>query len=140
MFNRDDDYKYSPCHMILMKLNNGETLDGGVTYIKGNKGIMVRDAHTHVELDVGCYAVFAEMDWNENNFYTENNYCITRYGHGLDDFEDITFMYAKEQILESAFRSAYELGIGTVKTKTLADKGAPDITVAEVNEPANYFF
>jgi hypothetical protein len=67
-----------------MKLNNGENLDGGVTYIKGNKGVMVRDCHTEAYMEVGTYAVFTEMDWNEDNFYTKNEYTVCRYGHGAD--------------------------------------------------------
>ena len=43
MFDRNVKYEYSPCHMILVKLDNDK-----VTYIKGGKGIKQRDAHLEV--------------------------------------------------------------------------------------------
>jgi hypothetical protein len=48
MFDRSKNYEYSPCHMVLVKLNNGEDMNEGVTYIKGAKGIKTRDAHIEV--------------------------------------------------------------------------------------------
>jgi hypothetical protein len=50
--------------MILLKLNNGSDLSGGVTYITGNKGFEDRDAYLELkDLDLGTYLFFVEMEW-----------------------------------------------------------------------------
>ena len=65
MFDRDADYKYSCARIIVVQLTDGETLDGGVTYVNSNKGCQVRDTHCECGIDPGTYAVFTEVDWEE---------------------------------------------------------------------------
>ena len=91
MFPRNSEYKYSPCHIILVRLNNGENLDEGVTYIAGAKGIRARDAHLHVDLEEGgVYGFFTEIDWTEQESYTAYEFAMTRYGESTANFEDVT--------------------------------------------------
>ena len=49
MYPRDSGYKYSNSRMILVRLNNGQDLNDGVTYIKGDKGFYERDAYLELE-------------------------------------------------------------------------------------------
>lgn len=68
MFPRGTDHEYSSCRMILMRLNNGQDLEGGVTYIMGGKGYRERDFHLEVEnLEAGTYFFLCEMEWSEKN-------------------------------------------------------------------------
>lgn len=86
--------------MILVKLNNGKNIDGGVTYIDATRGVMVRDVHIQADLQPGTYAVFTEMDWLDYSCYKGGEYVISRYGPGAFAFEDISSSCSKEQALE----------------------------------------
>ena len=142
MFARNAEYKYSPCHSILVKLNNGENLDDGVTYIAGDKGIRERDAHLHVDIEeAGVYGFFAEMDWTEQECYQDNNYAITRYGNSTAEFTDVTAQYTKEDILAAAFKSAAKNGKGgEIKVSNKEGEGAPGVTAYVGNDNSNYYF
>lgn len=98
MFDRKANYKYSCSRIIVMKLDNGEDVYDGVTYIKGNIGCQIRDTHCEVDIDAGTYAVYVEVDW-EKTCYKDCNYVINRYGPGCDGFEDVTESYERSQIL-----------------------------------------
>lgn len=105
MFSRAKEYKYSSCRMILLKLNNGKDLSGGVTYINGNKGYEDRDAYVELkELDLGTYYFFVEMDWQKSTAEEDRVYCVTSYGASDVFFEkDMQSEHPKEDILKMAF-------------------------------------
>lgn len=105
MFARSKEYKYSSCRMILLKLNNGKDLSGGVTYIRGDKGYEDRDAYIELkELDLGTYYLFVEMDWQKTTAEEDRVYSVTSYGESDVLFEkDMQSEQPKEQFLKIAF-------------------------------------
>ena len=68
--------------MILVKLNNDQDLSDGVTFVKGARGRKTRDAHISANLETGSYLFFTEMEWVDQECYTEREYSVTRYGPG----------------------------------------------------------
>lgn len=144
MFPRGTSYEYSGSHLIVMKLNNGENFDEGVTYIKGAHGLNRDNNIVLDDLSEGTYAIFAEIEWVERkkkkNKYKVFPYSISRYGVGGSPMEDITGTIEKTAVLEAAFKSACEQGIGEVTSRTLESDGAPNITVYEGEDESYYFY
>ncbi len=50
--------------MVIIKLDNGKDLTGGVTYVQGGKGYVERDAYLELQdLEAGEYLLLVEVDW-----------------------------------------------------------------------------
>ena len=131
MFPRNAEYEYSNSRQILMKLNNGDNLDGGVTYIKGQKGFKERDFHMNIkDLDSGTYFLFVEMEWVVQDSYSEYQFTATSYGCGQVSFiEELHDSFSREQVLEAAFLSKAQIGCDNITESNMEEKGAPNITL-----------
>jgi hypothetical protein len=129
MFPRNKVYKYSSCRMILLKLNNGKDLAGGVTYIAGAKGFEDRDTHfEHKNLELGTYYFYVEMDWQDTTIEEDRRYNVSSYGCSDVLFEaDLQGDYAKEEILKIAFLAKAERAgeFSDITVTDFGDEGAP---------------
>lgn len=88
MFDKNVKYKYNPCHLVLVKLNNGKDIKGGTTYICGKIGETSRDTHIDVnkDLEAGTYAFFGEVEFRPNTPAPAHTVAITRYGPSFEEF------------------------------------------------------
>jgi hypothetical protein len=108
MFDRESNYKYANCRMIIMKWKNSSNSNAGFEYICGSNGIEDRDAYIELKkLDKGTYYFFIEMDWPEK--HPLNTFNATSYGASKVDFlGDDSDQFTKEEALEMAFRAKAE--------------------------------
>jgi hypothetical protein len=131
MFPRNKEYKYSSCRMILLKLNNGTDMSGGVTYISGNKGYEDRDAYVEIKnLEMGTYYYFVEMDWQKTTSEEDRRFNVTCYGCSDVLIEkDLQADFAKEEILRIAFIAKADRAseFGDITVTDFADEGAPGV-------------
>lgn len=136
MFPRGSDYEYSNCRMILMKLNNGENLNDGVTYVKGGKGFKERDAYLECDdLEAGNYFLLVEMEWSEKN-QGHHEFVASCYGSSMVVFvSDESGMYQLSDVLSKAFISKKEQGLGEGTEESMAEKKAPLITKYSCSKP-----
>lgn len=130
MFDRHVQYEYSNSRMILIKLNNSHNMEGGVTYIKGQKGFKERDSHMHIEsLEAGTYFFYVEMEWVTQESYDEYKFTVTSYGCGALKFmSELHEAFTRSQVLEKAFMSKALIGGNEhIKESDMSEKGAPAI-------------
>lgn len=105
-FNRNSDYDYSHCRMIILKIEkDADTIEElEVTYVSGISG-WDRDTHAAFEnLVRGEYFIFVEMDWAEKTEDTE--FCLTCYGFSKTFFlRDEKSLFEKTAFLRKAYAS-----------------------------------
>ena len=85
--------------MVILGLENGKDLTGGVSYIRGGKGYKERDAYIELQrLEKGEYLFYVEMDWEEN--VVASSFCVTCYGASKVTFhEDLAKSHSQEEVL-----------------------------------------
>jgi hypothetical protein len=131
MFPRNNKYKYSSCRLILLKLNNGKDMNGGVTYITGNKIVEDRDGHVELKnLELGTYYYYVEFDWQESTEEEFRNFNICSYSCSDVLFEkDMQSEYTKEEFLEIAFKAKAERAseFSDIVVTDYTDEGAPGV-------------
>lgn len=108
MFDRDSNYKYANCRMIILKWKNERDPNAGFEYVCGSKGVEDRDAYIELKrLEKGTYYYYIEMEWPDDHPLYE--FCVTSYGESNVIFEgdDAQTMCGnmKENALELAFMS-----------------------------------
>lgn len=134
-------YKYSPCHLILVKLNNGKDLSGGTTYIGGRTGEVTRGTHIYEfekPLEAGTYGFFGEVEWRPNSVPQARSVSVTRYGPSNVMFEDITAANSKYDILKQVFQDGVKAGILKAQKSTYEKQGAPQITSFDGDDASGY--
>ena len=105
MFDRDSNYKYANCRMILLRWKNDNNANAGFEYVCGSKGVEDRDAYIELKkLERGTYYFYIEMEWPANHCLS--TFQATSYGHSQVTFQsDESKSMTKEQALEMAFRA-----------------------------------
>lgn len=97
---------------------------------------MQRDTNLELELEVGTYGLYCEVDWF-NICYVERNFAVSRYGPGLDNFDDITSKMSKFRVLKEVYLSAIERD-SEVYQCTMDEHGAPDIVFKQLIDQTMY--
>ena len=114
--------------MVVIKLDNGKDISGGVTYVRGGKGYVERDAYMELQdLEAGEYLFFVEIDWQPAS--GEWTFSATSYGESDVAFKrDLSASYSREEILRKAYTAKALAGeFEGLKVTDMADKGAPNI-------------
>ena len=135
-----ENYKYSSCRFILVRLVNDFDLSDGVHYICGKQDNWERDYYLECKhLERGKYMAFVEFDWYESVENRQFNF--TSYGASNVNFCDETSKIHKEDYLKAAFVSKLEVTKEGLHYMNMESKGAPMIhRYLEVNYPEGYIY
>lgn len=138
------DHEYTNCKIVVVKTAKG-TFESGVTFVKGDKGFVDRDAYVELEsISPGIYYICVEMELHTNPNWMQfgSVMSVTNYGPGETTFlGDDSQIYPVSQFLEAAYESKINKFPDSVTKTTMEANDAKDIEIYEQSEtPEGYRF
>ena len=100
------NFRYSSARFIVVKLKNGEDIDGGIEWISGKQESFGKEYYIECDnLKKGKYYCFIEYDWEENIPQEKRVFNLCCYGASDIKYKDETahFINTKEKFLKKAF-------------------------------------
>jgi len=125
-FPRSQDYKYSSCRFIVVKLVNGYDYNDGVEYKGGLYSHFERDYYIEKKnLKPGKYLAFVEFDWHESVKTDAQDFVMTCYGTGKTRIQDETDLHKVGDFLKATFIAKLDYSRKSLHRIDFSDKGAP---------------